>query len=242
MELLYNSSLYIIFTTEGYKMKLSKTTLASLKNFSSINSNLLITEGSALKTRSIQNTIFATVSIPDVFPVEFGIYDLNEFLAVLSLFNDPELEFIDDGKSVKIYEGANSIKYFAADKSVLSYPSKNINFPEAEVSFEVTADTLALINKTASVLRVPDISFVGADGKLSLIVSDKKIDTSNVFNVVVGETEFTFKINIKVEMLKFVQTDYKVEVSSKKIAKFTTTEKDSDLTYCIGIESDSVFN
>ena len=220
-------------------MKLSKSTLASLKNFSAISANLLITEGSVLKTRSIQNTIFATVTTLDTFPSEFGIYDLNEFLAVLSLFNDPELEFSDDSRYVKIYEGANSIKYFAADKSVLSYPSKDINFPEADVSFEVTADTLALINKTASVLRVPDISFVGADGKLSLSVSDKKNATSNSFEVAIGETSFTFKVNLKVEMLKFVQTNYVAEISSKKIAKFTA--HDSDLEYFCGIESDSTF-
>jgi hypothetical protein len=220
-------------------MKLSKQTLASLKNFSSISANLLITEGSVLKTRSIQNTIFATVTTPDTFPSEFGIYDLNEFLAVLSLFNDPELEFSADSNYVKIYEGANSIKYFAADKSVLSYPTKDITFPNPEISFKVSADTLALINKTASVLRVPDISFIGTDGKLSLSVSDKKNPTSNAFDVAIGETPFTFKVNLKVEMLKFVQTDYVAEVSSKKIAKFTAS--DSDLNYFIGIESDSTF-
>lgn len=221
-------------------MKLSKPTLGALKNFSTISSNLLLVPGSVLKTRSIQNTIFATVTSSDTFPVEFGIYDLNEFLSVLSLFTDPELDFSDDGKYVKIHEGANSIRYFSADKSVLSFPTKDINFPTPDVSFKVTADTLALINKTASVLRVPDISFVGADGKLSLLVSDKKNDTSNAFEVAIGETDFTFKINLKVEMLKFVQVDYDVEVSSKKIAKFTA--KDSDLCYYTGVEQDSSFN
>ena len=220
-------------------MKLSKPPLLALKNFASINSNLLLVPGSVLKTRSAPNTIFATVTIPDNFPVEFGIYELSEFLGVLSLFNDPELEFSQDGKFVKIFEGANSIKYYSADKNVLNFPTKDIIFPNPEISFNISSDTLALIHKTSSVLRVPDITFVGEGGKLSLVVLDKKVPTSNEFEVAIGETEFNFKINIKVEMLKFIQTDYKVEVSSKKVAKFT--DVNSDLEYFIGVESDSTF-
>jgi gp45 sliding clamp, C terminal/DNA polymerase processivity factor len=220
-------------------MKLSKPTLATLKNFANISSNLLITPGSVLKTRSVQNTIFATTTIADEFPIEFPIYELNEFLGVISLFSNPELEFNEKGQYVKIFEGQNSIKYFAADKSVISYPTKDIKFPEPEISFKLSADNLAQIQKTSSVLRAPDISFVGTDGKLLLVVSDKKNATSNAFEVAFGETEFTFKINIKVELLKLASTDYTVYVSSKKVAKFDAD--DSDLEYFLGVENDSVF-
>lgn len=218
-------------------MKLSKETIAILKNFSTISSNLVINAGSELKTKSAQNTIVAFATISDVFPIEFGIYDLNEFLGVLTLFNNPELEFED--KFVKISDGDTSIRYFAADKSVLSYPLKEVTLPSADVSFKITADTLALIMKTSSVLRVPDVSFVGYDGELKLIVSDKKNATSNAFQVKIGETDLTFCINLKVEMMKFIHTDYMVEISTKRISKFSAVG--TDINYFVGIETNSTF-
>jgi hypothetical protein len=218
-------------------MKLSKETIGILKNYSTISPNILITPGNVLKTRSIQNTIFSSVSIPDTFEMNFGIYDLNEFLGVLSLFNNPDLEFND--KFVRIREDVTSIKYFSADPSVLSVPKKDIVFPNPEITFNLSSDTLAMILKTSSVLRAPDVSFVGSDGKLKLIVSDKKSDTSNAFEVNVGDTDSTFCINFKVEMLKFVQTDYEVAISSKRVSRFKAVG--SDLEYYVGVEQDSIF-
>lgn len=218
-------------------MKLSKETIGILKNYSTISPNILITPGNVLKTRSIQNTIFSSVSIPDTFEMNFGIYDLNEFLGVLSLFNNPDLEFND--KFVRIKEDVTSIKYFSADPSVLSIPKKDIVFPNPEITFNLSSETLAMILKTSSVLRAPDVSFVGSDGKLKLIVSDKKNDTSNAFEVNVGDTDSTFCINFKVEMLKFVQTDYAVAISSKRVSRFKAVG--SDLEYYVGVEQDSIF-
>lgn len=219
-------------------MKLSKETVAILKNYSQINTNLVIDAGSELKTTTTQKTILAKATITDVFPIEFGIYDLNEFLGVLTLFNNPELEF--EEQFVKISDGDTSIKYYAADKTVLTYPKRDVALPTIDVSFKLSADMLSLINKTSSVLRAPDVSFVGADGEIKLIVSDKKNPTSNAFEVKIGETDLTFQINIKIEMLKFIHTDYNVEFATTKVAKFSSIT--SNLNYWIGVEADSTFN
>lgn len=218
-------------------MNLSKETINVLKNYSTISPNILIQEGSILKTKSVQNTIFSSVTLHDAFPLDFGIYDLTEFLGVLTLFANPDLEFND--KFVRISEGSTSIKYFSADPSVLSYPKQDVIFPSADVTFLLSAETLTLISKTASVLRVPDISFVGSEGILTLIVTDKKNPTSNAFEVKIGETDSSFHINFKIDMMKFINSDYQVEISSKKIAKFTASN--SDLEYFVGVEADSTF-
>lgn len=219
-------------------MKLSKETLSILKNYSSINQNLLFSPGNILKTITTQNTLLSTATVPDEFPIEFGIYDLSEFLSVLSLFQNPELEFSE--KYVKIFESNNSIKYYAADSSVLVVPKKDINFPDAEIQLLLTADNLSLINKTASVLKSADVSFVGQDGKVIVVVADKKNDTSNSFELVLGDTELEFKVNIKVDMLKFIPGEYQVSISSKRVSKFSSTG--SDLVYYVGIEADSTFS
>lgn len=218
-------------------MKLSKETLNLFKNFAGINSNLLLKAGSKISTISAQKNVMASGSINESIPSEFGIYDLNEFLGALSLFEDPELDF--NSKFVTIKEGGNSIKYFAADASVLTVPQKEITFPEAEISFRFSAATLALIARTASVLRAPDLSIVGDGSKIIAVVGDKKNQTANSYEVDLGTTDKSFKVNLKVENLKMLPGDYNVAISSKRISRF---QGNGDLVYYVAIESDSTFD
>lgn len=220
-------------------MKLSKDTVAIFKNFAAINSNLLLKEGNKISTISGQKNVMADVTVAETFPAEFGIYDLNEFLGAMSLFEDPEVAF--DGKSATISQGNRSIKYFAADASVLTAPSKAITFPDAEVNFDLTGSMLSMIQKTASVLGAGDVQIVGADGKVTVVVGDKKNATGNSYAEPVGETDKTFKVNLKVENLKMLPGDYSVSVSSKKISRFQSTTH-SDLVYYVAVEADSTFD
>ena len=64
-------------------MKLSNDTIDVLKNFSTINPNLVIEPGQSVQTISESKTIMAKSEIVEDFPNPVGIYDLNEFLSVL---------------------------------------------------------------------------------------------------------------------------------------------------------------
>jgi len=219
-------------------MKLSKDTLAVFKNFAAINSNLLLKTGNKLSTISAQKNVMADVNVTETFP-DFGIYDLNEFLGAMSLFDDPELTFED--KVCKITQGNMSIKYYAADASVLTAPSKAITFPEAEINFDLSNQMLTMIQRTASVLKASDVAIVGEAGKITLVVGDKKNATGNSFSEPVGTTDKTFKVNLKVENLKMIPGDYTVSVSSKKISRFKSTTT-GDLVYYVAVEADSTFD
>jgi hypothetical protein len=216
-------------------MKLSKDTLGLLKNFAGINSNLVLRDNGKLSTISAQKNIMASAAVAEAFPAEFGIYDLNEFLGALSLFTDPDLTFSE--KYVTIMEGGNSIKYYAADKSVLSHPQKEITFPDSDIDFNLTSATLAMVIRTASVLRAADLSIVGQDGKVTMVVGDRKNATANTYDIEVGTTEATFNVAMKVENLKMLPADYAVSISSKKISRF----KNGDTIYFVAIEADSTF-
>jgi hypothetical protein len=72
-------------------MNLSNDTRDVLKNFSTINQNLLVKNGNTINTMSAMKNIVAKATIPDTFNNEFAIYDLNEFLSALSLFKKPSL-------------------------------------------------------------------------------------------------------------------------------------------------------
>lgn len=217
---------------------LSKETQILLKNFATINSNLLLKVGNKLSTISAQKNIMAEVSIAETIPEQFGIYDLNELLGALSLFNNPSLEF--NPKWVNIKEGHSSVRFFSAAENVLIYPSKSITFPSEDVSFTLSANDLSMIMKTSSVLRATDVSIIGdEDGKLIVQVGDKKNNTANSYSAIVGETDKQFTANLKVENLKVLPGEYTVTLSSKKISRFKSTL--TDLTYYIAVEQDSSF-
>ena len=219
-------------------MKLSKETINIFKNYSSINSNLLLKEGNKIATKSEPPTIASEVVVSENFPSEFGIYDLNEFLGALSLFNDPELTFYD--KYVTIEENGNLIRFYAADASILSTPKNSITFPSVDVEFTLSGGVLANIHRTSSILKAGDLSFIGKDGNLILQVCDKKVATGNTYENVIGNTDQNFRVNVKIDNLKLMPGDYKVSISSKKISRFESTN--SQLVYYVAVESDSTFD
>ena len=69
-------------------MKLSDSTLTVLKNFAGINNSILVKEGSQLRTISVAKNILAEAEIPEDFPRDVAIYDLNQFLNCL-LYTSP---------------------------------------------------------------------------------------------------------------------------------------------------------
>ena len=65
-------------------MQISKSTIDILKNFSGINGSILVKPGNRLDTISITKNILASAEISETFDVEFGIYDVSEFLNVVT--------------------------------------------------------------------------------------------------------------------------------------------------------------
>jgi len=220
-------------------MKLSDKTISVLKNFSSINQSILFKEGSKLRTISVMKNILAEATVSEDFSKDFGIYDLNQFLNGLSLHSSPELDFANDGYVV-IREGRSRSKYFFADPNVIvTPPDKAITLPSEDVCFELSTDQLDKLLKAAAVYQLPDISAVGEAGVIKLVVRDKKNDTSNNHEIVVGETDAEFVFNFKVENIKVLPGTYEVVVSQKLLSRFTS--KNHDLTYYIALEPDSTF-
>jgi len=218
-------------------MKLSNDTKEVLKNFSTINQNLLVKNGSVIGTMSAMKNIVSKATIPDTFNNEFAIYDLNEFLSAMSLFKDPTLTF--DEKSVRFSEegGGSKLTYMFSDPSIVTAPKTEITMPSVDVEFTFTQDTFNQILKASAVLGVPDVVLKGTTGgDIVLTVTDRKNETSNDFSIVVGEnspTEFTYFF--KVENLKLLSGDYKVQVSSKGISHFSNVSK--SIEYFIALEA-----
>lgn len=220
-------------------MKLSDSTVNILKNFSNINQSLLFKEGKKLRTISVMKNILAEVEVTEEFPKDFGIYDLNQFLNGLSLHQSPELDIENDSYMV-IREGKMRSKYFFADPNVIiSPPEKDIVLTSEEISFDLNTQQLDKLLKASAVYQLPDLSVVGENGVVKLVVSDRKNDTSNDFSIIVGETESRFSFNFKVENIKILPGSYTVSISKKLLSKFVNSDK--NLTYWIALEPDSFY-
>jgi hypothetical protein len=220
-------------------MQLSKRTVDIFKNFATINQSIVVNEGSKLQTMAVARNILAEAEVEEKFTSEFAIYNLNEFLAAVSLFQDPELEFGD--KWVIIREkGAKrgGIKYFYSNKALIVHPTKAIKMPDGiEVEFLITETILTKISRAAGVLGVSDVAVVGDADGISLIVQDRKNDSSNDFEIqVVDKAQTTpFKFYFKQENLKFIPNDYNVQISPKGIASFK--KADGSLHYAVALEA-----
>ena len=221
-------------------MQLSEKTISLLKNFSGINQSILFKEGNKLRTISVMKNILAEVQIDEEFERDFGIYDLNQFLNSMSLFKDPQLDF-KNVSYISIRQGNSRSKYFFADPAVIvTPPDKSITLPSEDVAFSLNTQQLDKLLKAAAVYGVPDLSVVGEAGVIKLVVRDKKNDTSNDFNIVVGETNDTFTLNFKVENIKVLPGAYDVVISRKLLSRFQSEDK--NLTYYIALEPDSTYD
>jgi len=221
-------------------MQLSKNSLEILKNFSTINSNLVVKTGSKLETISPSKDIFATFETSEKFDKQVSIFNLNEFLGVVSAFETPELDL--DDKFMTIKQNKQKVKYVYADEALLiTPPEKGIKFPIVDVSFTLSDSILSKLQKMASILAAEDFAVIGDGETIALKVFDKKNPTANTFDL---DTEVptgdTFQINFKIEKLKLFPGTYTVDISNKKISRFTY-DGDLKLSYLIAVEADSVF-
>ena len=221
-------------------MKLSDATISILKNFSAVNQSIIVGEGNTLRTISVMKNILAEATVEESFPRSFAIYDLNEFLNGLSLHDDYTLDFSND-TFVVIREGRRRVNYHFADPEVIvAPPDKKLELPSKDVCFQLDHSQLLQLVKAASVYKLPDLSVVGEEGVISLVVRDKKNDSSNIFSVDVGESDLDFCFNFKVENTnKILPGNYEVVISQKLLAEFTGTK--NGVHYWIALEPDSSF-
>ena len=220
-------------------MKISTRTLDVLKNFSEINQSILIKKGKKLKTVSTLKNILAHADVEENFPQDFAIYQLNEFIGVLSTMGNPDLTFHDKYVMLSQENGACT-KYFYAEPSVVISPEKDINMPSEDINFTLLEKQYNDLLKMSSILQLNDILVKGcskSNGQY-LAVTNKKNDTSNDYSIKVGEgvTE-PYKMYFKTENLKMVVGDYNVHISSKGISHFENMA--TKLDYWIALEPDS---
>jgi hypothetical protein len=206
-------------------MKLSDNTLTVLKNFGAINSGIFLKKGKTIKTVSSHKNILAQATITDDIPADFGIYDLNEFLSVVSLYKD-DLDLQLENKNLVLsgLKGRSSTKYRTCEPTmVVSPPEKELQMPDAEIKFQLSDTDFRWILNAANVLGSPQIA-VQSDGTTVTITT---IDLSNdgahtqSLDLDVKATGDKYKMIFKTENIsKLLSGSYDLKISSKGISHF----------------------
>ena len=221
-------------------MKVSDRTTNLLKNYANINQSIEFREGKLLKTVSPLNTILASVEVEEEFPKTFPIYELNRFLGTLSLFNDPELNFDENGVSITDDKHSAIYRYCGSSSMFQTPPDKDITFPEPEVGFELSHEQFKTTINAANTLGLPEVVVEGNSSDIELVVSDTGNVSSDRFLTTVGKTDKIFRMIFKTENLnKIMEGDYTVVLSSKRISHFK--RKSDSLQYWIALEQNSSY-
>ncbi len=223
-------------------MKLSNETLSVLKNFASINQAILFKPGKTIRTISTHKNILAEAVVTEEIPQEFGVYDLNNFLSVLSLHKEePTIDFDENNVVISGLQGRSKIKYrFCAPNMIVAAPDKNLELSNPEIKFDLSAEDFGWILRAANVLSSPHIA-VESDGKKIFVTAfDVQNDSAHTESLEVSKSNGDkYKMLFKTENMKMLSGGYAVTISSKGIAHFK--HKTMSIQYWIATEAGSKY-
>lgn len=226
-------------------MKISSNTISLLKNFSAINNSIFIKSGSEIWTTSPDKSIIGYARVEESFPVDFGIYDLNRFLSLISFFENPDFDFTDD--EVKILASKSRTNYRFADPRIIAHrnefdkvekyirnSSRDLVYP---IFFNLTDGDLNDFLKKSSVLKLTDVQIGVENGHVTLQAHDKKNDLSDKHVLYLDDTiDGTFSAFLSVDKLKIIAGDYDVHIG-ESVLNFKHNKL--DVQYWIAPDSDT---
>ena len=226
-------------------MKLSDRTIRILTNMSKINKSIQFKEGNELSSLSIQKNVFATTEIEETFPQNFAIYDLDEFLKVMSLTDNQGDLIFDNQAFVTVRTNRTQAKYFFADPSIVQQPpEKKPTLPSMECEFDLDISDLNRIRTALSIYgHLEDIAIVGKNGTISIQIQDRENPSSNTYSIAVGNTDATFSFELKSENIYKLDysnsiSSYSVKISKSGVSQWVSSD---GVTYLIALEPDSSY-
>jgi hypothetical protein len=197
-------------------MKLSERTLEILKNFAGYEKSILIEPGNIIRSLTQSGNVICHAKIAEEFDREVCIAELNRFLGTMSLFNEPDLQFED--KFMVLREGSSKCTYRYANRAAIQPApytdiDKMLKIGEPDIKFTITSTQLSTLLRASSVLELPEIRLTAKNGTLSVAAVNKKDkDSSNVHEIIIGETDQEKEMFLDANNLRFLPVDYEVHI------------------------------
>ena len=193
----------------------SSTVQKVLSNFAGISGSILLAEGKSQKTIAQGKSVLAIAELPDAWPRETAIYDLDKFLGILSLDAKPEIEFGEE--TMVIRSGSSSVNYRYSDPTtILVPPSKVLPTSDPAVEFTLSEAVLSRLGKVTAMLALDQVvlrvSIEGTEKTVSVRAKDAKNPVSHTAEIIVpsedivAHRDFTADFNFKTEHLKMLMS------------------------------------
>lgn len=224
-------------------MKLSEKTVSILKNFSTINQGIQIKPGNEIRTVSKQRNVLAKATVPDSFTDEIIVYDLNQFLGVITSLDSPDISVIskdEESKKAVVKSGDIKVVYgLSSENLIVAAPSKDLKVENAEVNFTLSESNVNSILKFAGILGLENIVAVGDGKNVSFSSMNTKDNDTNTTSIVVGTTDKKFKFIFNTENFKMIPGTYDVSINAKGLSHFKNTK--DNVEYWIATEAGSKY-
>lgn len=204
-------------------MKLSETTLLVLNNFKNLSDSMLFYPGSEIKNLSTDKSVYMTAQITDNFPNKFAIFSVREFLQVLSVVQDAEIDFRED--HMFISNKYNSVIFrYANEEIVFDVYQQKLNLDSPTFSVDLPVAQIKNMFKMAHYLGIPDVAVVGGErGKLTL--HDKKASHNHSYTIELNVPLDIHTVNFNISTLSMLDVGYTLSYfAAKNMVRFSGIE------------------
>lgn len=201
-------------------LKFSQSSLEILQNFATINKSILFLEGKKQKLLSPTGGLYAEAEIDEEIPKQFGIYDLNKFLGIFSLFDTPNVEFSDS--QVFLKEGSHDATFKFCNPILIKHPPLDKDVQPGEILMQISMDKelLKTVIKANSIYNQDSLSFEGDGEKMIVRTMDTKESDSDGAMYELGPTTKKFRYVLSALNLPMIADDYDVHFTDKMYVCF----------------------
>lgn len=222
-------------------MQLSDTTIAILKNCSQLQSHILIEAGNTIRTVNSFKTTMLKCTVQETFENEVRLHNLNDFIRMLSLFDEPQFSF--DKDQVLIYDENSSMVYGYSDREDLVVETRDPPEMEVFAEFQVTNEQLSKVTRAAQMNKVEDIGFFCDNSRISVKAHDKSRITREFKVSLDGHSDQDFVVYLKhgrkCAKLTLLPLDYTVAVgklNGQVAVRFKFISDGVEISYLVAAE------
>ena len=210
-------------------MQISKQTIDVLRNFSTIFPAINCDEPKTLKVLSASENIIGIYDTEETFP-EFAIYDLPQFLGMISLFDlkKTDFKFVKDEEKdqdfVKATSQNSAVKYVFTDKDLIPNVEKILSSKKDKglgkfnAFIDISKEDFVNINKAAQIMQVSNINITVKDGKGIITIADPSNPMSNDYKIKV-DGEGDGEVNVNIDYLLMIPGNYSLSIQTNSFLK-----------------------
>lgn len=213
-------------------MKINNELVDVLDSFSKINPHILIRPGNVIRTVNPGENVLGSYTYDgDDFGQEVGLGNIREFLSVIGLIENPELEFND--QMVIIKNDISKAVYFLTAPELVEMKNKNDIPPEeSNIQFVLKNEDINKLRRASSMINAQKIIITSGNNIVNFTLVDEDNPTSNEFQLSIdAKCEEGFEGAMFIEHLILMKGDYYVAISESGIALFM--HNDISLKYWI---------